>query len=153
MIEAIPTSIFSCNFRLQQQDKLIGEVDTSRWREQARIELEDGTYNLRREGFCSGDFYLEKDGKLVGRASKPSVLRNVFEIDLPNRHLTLRKLSALNRRFGVFEGDKQIGSVYPRGLFTRRSNIDLPTDWPLASRIFVFWLAFLIWRRENAAAA
>ena len=151
MIEAIPTSIFRNTFRLHHQNKLVGEVDTSFWREQGRVELEDGTYNLRREGSFSGDFYLEKDGTVVARATQPSMLRNVFEIELANRHLTLRKLSALKRRFGVFEGDKQIGSVYPRGIFTRRSNIDLPTDWPLASRIFVFWLVFLIWKRQEAA--
>ena len=153
MIEAIPTSIFSKNFRLRQQDKLVGEFGTSLWREQARVELEEGTYNLRREGFCSGDFYIEKDGKVVASATKPSIFRNVFQIDLPNHHLTLRKQSLLNRRLAVFEGDKQIGSVYPRSIFARRFNIDLPSDWPLASRIFVFWLAFLIWNRQNAAAS
>lgn len=153
MIEAIPANLFCKSFHLLQQDKLVGEIDSSLWREQARVELEDGTYNLRREGFCSGDFYLEKDGHVVARAIKPSILRNVFEIELPNHHLTLRKLSPLNRRFGVFEADKQIGSVYPLGIFTRRSNIDLPADWPLASRIFVFWLAFLIWKRQTAAAS
>ena len=153
MLEAIPNNIFSKKFRLHQRDRLVGEVDTSVWREQGSIELEEGTYSLRREGFCSGDFYLERDGHIVARASKPSVLRNTFEIDLPNRHLTLRKLSPLNRRFGVFEGDKQIGSVYPLGIFTRRSNIDLPADWSLASRIFVFWLASLVWNRQNAAAS
>jgi hypothetical protein len=53
----------------------------------------------------------------------------------------------------LFDGDKQIGSVYPAGHFTRRSMIDLPGDWPLATRIFVFWLVFVMWRRQQAAAS
>ena len=152
-MEAIPTNIFSTNIRLQQQNQLLGEIDTSIWREKALLELEDGTYQLYREGQFSGDFVLEHSGKLVARASKPSVLLNRFEVELPNRRLVLRKLSLLNRRFGLFDGETQIGSIYPLGVFTRRSNIDLPGDWPLPIRVFLFWLAFLIWKRQNQAAA
>lgn len=153
MLEAIPTDIFSTNFRLQQQNELLGEVDTSILREKARVELEEGTYQLYRERPFSGDFVLEHNGKIVASATKPSVLQNRFEVELPDRRLVLRKLSMWSRRFGLFDGEKQIGSIYPVGIFTRRSNIDLPGDWPLAIRVFLFWLAFVIWRRRNQAAA
>jgi hypothetical protein len=103
MLEAVPTNVFSTNFRLQQQNQLLGEVDTSIWREKGQLELEDGTYQLYREGPFSGDFILEHNGKLVARA--------------------------------------------------RRSNIDLPADWPLPIRIFLFWLAFLMWKRQSQAAS
>jgi hypothetical protein len=152
VLEAIPTNLFSTNFRLQQQDKLVGEIDTSIWREEARLELEDGSYELYRQGFHSGDFVLERNGKVISRATKPSVFENRFEVELPDRHLVLRKTSIWYRRFGLFDGDKQIGSIYPLGIFSRRSNIDLPADWPLGIRIFLFWLAFLIWKRQNAAS-
>ena len=153
MLEAIPTDIFATNFRLQQQNNLVGEVDTSVFREKARLELEEGTYELYREGRFSGDFLLERNGNIVARATKPRALQNRFEVELPNRNLVLRKLSVFSRRFGLFEGEKQIGSIYPAGIFTRRANIDLPADWPLATRIFLFWLAFLMWRRQKQAAA
>jgi hypothetical protein len=153
MLEAVPTNVFSTNFRLQQQNQLLGEVDTSIWREKGQLELEDGTYQLYREGPFSGDFILEHNGKLVARASKPSALRNRFEVELPNQRLVMRKLSVWNRSFGLFDGEKQVGSIYPIGIFTRRSNIDLPADWPLPFRIFLFWLAFLMWKRQNQAAS
>lgn len=153
MLEAVPKNILSTNFRLQQHNQLVGEVETSIWREKAQLELEDGTYQLYREGPFSGDFLLEHNGKVVARASKPSALQNRFEVELPNRKLVLRKLSPWNRRFGLFEGEKQVGSIYPLGIFTRRSNIDLPTEWSLAQRIFLFWLAFLIWKRQSQAAS
>jgi hypothetical protein len=153
MLEAIPTDIFATNFRLQQQNKLLGEVDTSVWRSKARLELEEGTYELYREGTFGGDFLLERNGNVVARATKPSALQNRFEVELPNRYLVLRKLSVFSRRFGLFDGEKQIGSIYPLGIFARRANIDLPADWPLATRIFLFWLALLMWKRQNRAAA
>jgi hypothetical protein len=153
MLEAIPANLFSTNFRLQQQNELLGEVDTSAWREKGRLELEEGTYELYREGKFSGDFLLERNGNVVARATKPSAFQCRFDVLLPNRTLTLRKLSIWSRRFGVFEGEKQIGSVYPVGIFSRRSNIDLPSDWPVAARAFVFWLVFLMWRRQQQAAS
>jgi hypothetical protein len=153
MLEAIPTNIFSSNFRLQQNDNLLGEVEASIWRDRAVLEIGEGTYQLYREGQFSGDFVLEHNGNVVARARKPSLFRNQFEVELPNQLLLLRKLTPLSRRFGLFDGERQLGSVYPLGIFTRRSNIDLPSDWPLAIRVFVFWLAFVIWKRQNAAAA
>lgn len=153
MLEAIPTSLFAKNIRLQQKNELVGEVDVSVWREKARLELQEGSYDLRREGFCTGDFLLERDGNVIARATRPSIFQCSFEVDLPNRHLTFRKLSMWKRSFGLFDGDKQIGGVYPQGIFSKRSSIDLPSDWPLANRAFIFWLAFLVWKRQNAAAA
>ena len=104
------------------------------WRNEARLELEEGTYELYREGTFSGDFLLERDGNVVARATKPSALQSRFEVELPNRKLVLRKLSVFSRRFGLFEGEKQIGSIYPLGILTRRTNIDLPADWPVANQ-------------------
>lgn len=46
MLEAIPTNIFSSNFRLQQNDNLLGEVEASIWRDRAVLEIGEGTYQL-----------------------------------------------------------------------------------------------------------
>jgi hypothetical protein len=153
MLEAVPSNIFSSNFRLEEEGRLLGEVGASLWRDKGTLEIQDGTYELYREGQFVGDFVLEHNGNILARASKPSAFRNRFEVELPNRRLVLRKLGALSRRFGLFDGEKQVGGVYPLGIFTRRSNIDLPRDWPLPLRVFVFWLAFIVWKRQNAAAA
>ncbi|MFN2637950.1 MAG: hypothetical protein ABR585_13070 [Gemmatimonadaceae bacterium] len=153
MLEALPTNFFSTTFRLQQQGKLFGELESSILTERGVAELEDGTYELYREGLFSGDYVLEKSGKAVARATKPSALQNRFELELPTGRFVLRRLSILNRRYGLFDGETQIGTIFPQGLFTRRASIDLPSAWPLATRMFVFWLVFLMWRRQNAAAS
>jgi endo-1,4-beta-mannosidase len=153
MLQAITKGILSRSFQLEQENQLIGEFDPSLWREKAQLELEDGTYELYREGAYRGDFLLEKNGKIVARAAKPSAFRGQFEVEVSNRRLVLRKPSIWNRRFGVFDGEKEIGAIQPLGLLRRRTNIDLPSDWPLAVRIFLFWLAFLMWKRESAAAS
>jgi hypothetical protein len=153
MLQAISNGIFFRSFQLEQENELMGEFDPSLWREKARLELEDGTYELYREGTYRGDILLEKNGKIVARAAKPSAFRGRFDVEVSNRQLVLRKPSIWRRRFGLFDGEEEIGAIQPLGLLRRRTNIDLPSDWPLAIRVFVFWLAFLTWKREDAAAA
>jgi hypothetical protein len=153
MLEAVPTGIFSNRYRFHQEGELMGEFDPSAWRERAQLELEDGTYELYREGTFSGDFVIELNGKIVARATKPSAFRGTFNIELPDKHLILRKHSVWSRNFILFEGEMEVGAIRPLGIFSRRTNIELPGQWPLALQIFVFWLAFLMWKREEAEAA
>lgn len=153
MLEAIPKNIFSTSFRFQEENQLLGELDNSAWREKARVELKDGTYSLYREGHFTGYFLIERNGQLLARASKPSALKNTFEVEVAGRVLVLRQLSIWNRRFGLFYGDKQIGSIYPLSVFSRQTHIDVPADLPLPIRVFLFWLVFIIWKRQSQAAA
>ncbi len=153
MLEAVPTNLFSTNFRLEQESQLVGELDPSLWRSKATLELEDGTYNLYRETALGGDYLLEHNGTIVSRASKLSVFRDKFAVQVGNKLVELRKLKWATRKFGLFDGDTQLGGIYPQGLFTKRASIDLPKEWPLANRVFMFWLAFLMWKRDSQAAS
>src|SRR5690349_9209738 len=128
MLEAIPTGVLSSSFRLQQENELVGELDSSVWRCKATLELEEGTYNLYREKPIGGDYLLEHDGTIIARASKLSVFRDKFAVQLGNRLIELRKLSWKTRKFGLFDGDNQLGGIYPKGMFTKRADIDLPQE-------------------------
>lgn len=153
MLEAVPTSLFARNFRLYQDSALVGEIDNALWRERATLELEEGTYDLFRERSWTGAFLLERNGSVIARAVKPSMFSSRFDVDTADRHIELRRLSMFNRRFGVFEGGKQTGTIYSATLFNRRVNIDLPADWPASTRAFLYWLIYLMWRRENGAGS
>ena len=152
MLEAIPTNFFSTNFRLQQETKLVGELDPSVWRCKATLELEDGTYTLYRERFLGGDYLLERNGNIVARAVKLSMLHDKYAIQIGNRMIELRKSGWASRKFVLFDSDKQIGTISPRGMFSKRADIDLPAEWPLASRVFMFWLVLLVWKQQSQAA-
>jgi hypothetical protein len=153
MLEAIPTNLFSGNFRLEQENQLVGELDPSVWRCKATLELEDGTYDLHREKGLGGDYLMERNGNIVARAVKPSFFRDKFAVQLGSRSIELKKLRWTSRKFGLFDGDTQVGTIYPRGHFTKRTNIDLPKEWPLASRVFMFWLVYMVWKRDSQAAS
>jgi hypothetical protein len=153
MLEAVPTDFLSRNFRLEQESKLVGQLDPSMWRCKATLDLEEGTYNLYREKLLGGDYLLEHNGTIVARAVRTNVFRSKYAVQIGNRVLEFKKLSWTTRKFGLFDGDQQIGGIYPRGIFTRRAKIDLPGDWPLANRVFMFWLALLMWKQDSQAAS
>ena len=151
-MEAIATGIFNLKFRLVgQNQRLLGELETSFLTSNGQLELEENTYRLYREGRFSGDFLLELEGQIIARAVKPSVLQNRFEIETADRRFVLRKPSSINRKLIVVDGQREIGSIYPLGVFTRRTHVDLPDDWPVPIQVFLFWIVFNVWKRANAA--
>lgn len=150
MIEAVPGGWLSNSFRLQQAHGTVAEIDVSGWREKAEFAIQGGSFRLYREGFASGAFVLEGQGQVLGRAWKPSAFRARFELEFAGHTFTMRR-TGMGGGFGVFERERQVGSVRRAGFFTRRVLIDLPDDWPPAAQVFAFWLALVIWKREESS--
>jgi hypothetical protein len=152
MLEAAPKHLFSNDFVVRSS---VGSttLDISAWRERAEFELGGVPHRLYREGMLTGAFVLERAGFVIARAVKHSVFRSSFDVEFNGLHYTLRKPSFFSRGFGVFVGDRQVGSIAPAGYFTRRTVVDLPSEWPDAVALFVFWLVLVMWKRQRAAAA
>ena len=153
MLEAVPRHLFSYDFVVRSASGDVATLDVALWRERAEFELDGVPYRMYREGLMSGAFILERAGFPIATAAKPSAFRAAFELETGGRSYSLRRLSIFSRHFGLFSGDTQIGSVRPASIFTRRTLIELPRDWSPALQLFVFWLALVIWKREEAAAA
>lgn len=152
MLEARPKTFLSQDFALTDDGQPVGLLDISGWRERARIALEGREYALYRESWLGGDFMLDRDGRTIARARKPSVLRSAFEARIDDRTYRLEPISFWKRGFAVRRGAETIGTIEPTGTFTRRSLIDLPSELPLPFRVFLFWLALLMWNRQQAAS-
>jgi hypothetical protein len=144
--------MFSNTFEFRTPSQELVMLRASPWRERADFALQGSRYHLHREGRLKGPFLLERDGRVIARAVKPSAFRDRFEVELNGTTYTLRKPSAFSRRFHLFSGEQQIGEIAPVSAFSRRSRVDLPADIPLAMQLFIFWLALLMWKRQAAAA-
>lgn len=151
MIEAVPKSWFSGDYRLQQAPGTVAELDVSGWREKAEFDIHGGHYRLDREKAPSRAFVLMRDTQQLARALKPSAFRSRFEVQVGGRTFEMRR-GGWQSNFTLLDGERQVGSVRRAGVFTRRAIIDLPDDWPLPVQVFVFWLALVIWNREQEAA-
>jgi hypothetical protein len=149
MLIAAPRRWFSWDFTVTDGSRSVATIDVSWWREQGTLTIGGADHRVFREGMLSGDFVLEAAGSVVARACKPSAFRAVFAVEHAGRRYTLRRESMLRRRMVLLEGDRTIGSLSPQGWFSRRAEVDLPSDLPLAARVFVILLAVILWKRES----
>jgi hypothetical protein len=162
MLTIIPKAWYSWNFRVVDQDRPLAFLDLSSWREKGTLTIEGVEHRVYREGVMSGDFVLERNGTVLARASKPSALFNRFVVAHQGREFTLEKKSIWRRAFVLQSRlgeagsarETEIGSLAPVSTWTRKASADLPNDWPLPLKVFIIWLAIIMWKREaNAAGA
>lgn len=153
MLTAVPKRWFSWDFTVWDGDRSVASIDTSCWREQGILTVDGVDHRVHRERILSGDFILETAGVVVARAQKPSAFRRAFAIEHHGRRYGLRATSMFGGRMALLEGDRSVGSVSPQGIVTRRLDVDLPPDLPLAVKVFVIWLAVILWKRDSDAGA
>jgi len=103
-------------------------------------------YIVQHSGFFGLLYELQRDGlTLVSAKQSPFLLQ--FTVTLGERAWMLKMLSFTHqKRFGLFDGDTQVGSIMPssRMHYTRDIAIDLPEELPLAGQVFLMWL--LLWK-------
>lgn len=153
MLHAVPKRWFSWDFEVRRGDEVLGDIDMSLWREKGVLTVEGEAYRVYREGLMSGDFLLESGGSVLARAQKPSAWRRSFTIEHAGRTYTLRAASLFRRAFTLSDGEAAIGRVSPEGILSRRAEVDLPDAWPLPLKVFVVWLAVLLWKRDSDSSA
>ena len=151
MLSAIPNGWFSWDFTIFDDHKAIAKIDLAWVREAGKLYLDGSNYRVYREGLLSGAFILEKEGRVLARAEKPSALFRSFQVEYNDKSFTLEAESPLRRKFVLREGGQTIGSVRPENAFTKRAIIDLPADIALPVRIFMVWLTLILWKREADA--
>lgn len=110
-------------------------------------------YEFKSNGMFSSTYEMLESGMVVGSAELVSVLKSNYILDLSGRKLRLEKQGILSKDFAVFFGDFIQGSVYPQSTFSPLANIDLPEDWPIPYKMFIFWLVLNQWVQMEAAAS
>jgi len=153
MLKAIPSNWLSWDFRVSDGGREVAEMGLSFWREKGSLSIEGIPYRVYREGPAHGAFILEDPGgRIVVRAEKPSALRRSFLVGYDGWRLTLEARSAFGRTFVLRDSQGEIGSVRPDNIVTRRATADFPEAFPLPVRIFLLWLVFILWRRDDDSA-
>ncbi|HKE87943.1 MAG TPA: hypothetical protein VKB50_29510 [Vicinamibacterales bacterium] len=148
----VPLNWYSWNFDLLEGTRRLARLDLSSWRERGVLSVEGINHRVYREGAASGDFVVARDGLVLARATKPSAFRAQFVVSWNGREYTLRRESIWRRTFVLLDGDTKIGSLVKDSAWKRNATIELPKTWPLPIRVFVIWLALIIWKRDANAA-
>src|SRR5262249_10933633 len=149
LLKAVPKHWFSWDFTIIEGVQLLAEIDVSWWREKGFLKVHGTSYRVYREGLASGDFILEYNGSILTRAMKPRALHPFLTIEYSGTQYTLRAKSFFRRAFLLLRGSEQVGSLSPEGVFTRRAQIDLPEELPLEMKVFIVWLAIILWKRQS----
>ena len=153
MLRIVPKHWFSWGFAVRDGDRHVADIDMAWWRERGVLAVEDRPYEVYREGVMSGAFILASPEGILARAEKPSAFFRSFVVEHAGRAYTLQARSAFFRSFVLLDGPTEVGTLTPDGPFTRRASADLPEDMPLPVRVFVLWLALLLWKRQSDSSA
>lgn len=149
ILNAIPKHWFSEDFIVMDGARQVAEMDLTWWREQGLLRVQDVPYKVYRERLMSGAFILEAAGSVVARAEKLDVFLRRLLIEHKGRWFILRAKSAFGREFILYDGQDEIGSVAPDGIFSRRAEAHLPEELPLPVRAFILWLVIILWKRDS----
>lgn len=148
MLTADPKHWFSSGFTVMEGSQTLAEFDVSVW-EKGVLTVQGVSYRAYREGgIWRGTFILESAGAVLARAEKPSAFRSYLRIGHLDKRYILRERSAFGRTLLLLDGDRQIGVLSPRGISRRRVAADLPEALPLPVKVFVIWLAVVLWNRD-----
>ena len=154
MLICLPQSLCSWDFRVEGASAGPVALAFDFFSEQGSLSLGGNKLLVRKHGFLSGRWTLERDGAACAEAQKPSALFRRFEVRSGAVQLTIESQSAFTRCFDFLIGGSVVGTIKPAHPFTRRAFIECPSAVPELAQLFSFWLAIITWRRaaENSAA-
>lgn len=155
MLICIPQSFCSWDFRVLGVPSGPAALAFNFFTEQGSISLPGAEFSVRKQGWLSGHWSLERAGKICADAKKPDALFRSFEVRAGAVRLTVRAQSAFTRSYDIIAADSVVGTIRPAHAFTRRAFIECSSSVPEPVQLFSFWLAVLTWRRaaNNSSAA
>lgn len=154
MLRVVPDGWFSYDFTVfDRSGTPIAQADLANWRETAKLKVRGTHYEAHHKGWRSKEFVLVKeDGRVVTLAGKPSAWKDRLIFEHSGSRYELRKESAWRSAFILSrDGVGLVGSIWRKGFFKREWTADLPEELPLEVRVFVVWLAVVLWKRADSA--
>jgi len=152
MLHAKPRSLFSDSYEVAGPHGLVAAVNISWFKEGGSFRLDGEKYVVGRQGMMRGAFFVNRDGKTIAAAVKPSAFKRCFEVGCGERELKLAAARPFGRKFTLSEGRKIVGSVSPVSVWSRSAKADFPAEISLPVQVFMIWLVLVLWKRDRDAA-
>lgn len=139
-----PRSLFNWNYDFSGPE-LSGSTRLNHFTEQGEIVLNGSPYPVVKDGFLSGQWRLEQEGKTLLTARKPNPLTRRFELTGSGITATLVASSPFSRGT-VLTSEAGVVEFKRAHPFTRKARIT-GDQCDLTLVAFAFWLSALTWRR------
>jgi hypothetical protein len=146
MIRCLPKGLCSWNFDIATSEHT-ASVEFNWLSEQGNITIDGEYFEVRKQGFLSGQWALETNSKTIATAQKSSAFTRSFELETSSGAVVLHAQSALGRTM-LLEGSGFNGVIAPDHPFTRRASITGKIS-DFRTACFAFWLTVLLWRRAS----
>jgi hypothetical protein len=109
------------------------------------------TFKITREGFFGPKYHLWHGEDLVVSVEQTPCF-NRYSVAYAQQVWTLKAIGLMARKFGLYQGDKQVGSILPTHLNPYREIlIDLPVELPLEVQTFLLWVVLWNWSVNNSS--
>jgi hypothetical protein len=109
------------------------------------------TFKITRKGFVGPTYQLWLGEDLVVSLAQTPCF-NRYSLAYSEQVWTLKAIGIMARKFGLYEGDKQVGSILPTHLNPYREIlIDLPVELPLEVQAFLLWVVLWNWSANNSS--
>jgi len=149
VLEARPKQLMSWGFNLFEGGIHVTTLNMRWFTEAGTFQWNHTPYQLGREGFRSGDFFMASENRVIARGRKTSAFLRKFRLNIQDRELILSAKAPFLRTFQLTEQAMIMGTIRPNHALTRKCMIDLPDELDTARRVFIFWLVVLMWRRTS----
>ena len=153
MLTVTRRSVFSREFEVHDGIAPVGEFSLSRVGDHSELRVGLDLYEARRIGWINPGFVLKHRDLEVARANPAGVFRQAHEIRTARFAVTLRPRGFFRSDYGLFDGETELGWIRRVGFWrsTVEASFAPQIDPPI--QIWLLWIATILWRRAEAAAA
>lgn len=96
-------------------------------------------------------YTLEGNGQVIAQARK-TFWTDRFTFELMDRQFTVKKPRLFSNHIYLLEEETVVAEIYKEGFLRSLGYIEMEEDWPGSLLVYVFWMCYIIWRNEAAAA-
>jgi hypothetical protein len=129
------------------------ELKTSAFKDFAEFRLDEEIYTMQKTSLFSSHYNLHKDGLPLADAIKPSVWSGKYIVRFRSAEFYLQPKGIIKQYYRIFYKKSEIGTIKKQSIWNYDTIFHLPESFDPALGIFLFWLAYINWKKNNAAAA
>lgn len=148
-----PRRWYSWDFTVSdERGQEMGGVKLSPWWNRGSVIVGGLEYRVFRDRLAGVGFALEGAGPPTARAVGRRALWSGVTILWNESTYQLVARSPWRRGLALWREGEKVGLVVPERVFRRGARAELPADLPPVVRLFVIWLAEMLWKRAYQKA-
>ncbi|MDA0242956.1 MAG: hypothetical protein OT477_06040 [Chloroflexi bacterium] len=153
MILATIDNRIKWNLKFVEHHVVVAQLHSPWWRKSCHLSIGETKYDLYRQRFLAGKFLLERDGEIIGSATKDWTYGGRFTVNIKGKNYEFYAKwpygwSLLHSpRLFLYHENEKAGSVFAKDGLSKVIFIDLPDEIGLEGKGFLTWLWVVIYKR------